>query len=57
MPPRDLRQTLSFFVASYCVDGVRVALAYFEEWLDYDRVRPHSALGNLSLEEFVETIT
>ena len=29
-----------------------------ERWrLDYNRVRPHSALGNLSSEEFVEAIT
>ncbi len=29
-----------------------------ERWrLDYNRVRPHRALGNLSPEEFVETIT
>ncbi len=29
-----------------------------EPWrLDYNRVRPRSALGNLSPEEFVETIT
>ncbi len=53
MPPRDLRHTLGFFVSLFGVDAVQEALAYFEERLDYNRVRPHRALGNLSPEEFV----